>query len=509
MFLQPFGFCISSLFRYCMLRTLRSCTIAYTRLARPRMMSSSTAATSPLYAPPGSIHLNDKEEKFVQLLDQFARSLQPPIECRIAGGWVRDKLLDLPSHDLDVALSTTSGYQFAVDFAHFLHAHNVTTGSVGRVAANPEQSKHLETGTTRVMDLECDFVGLRSETYSDSRIPDQVQLGTPLEDAERRDLTLNSLFFNVHSRQVEDWTRHGLEDLKNKVARTPLPPRQTFLDDPLRVLRAVRFASRFDLAIEPSVEAAIKNADIQTALQSKVSKERVGIETTKMMHKNPLLAIQLIHRLGLHEPMFTCSVPPPHPRSEALAAAEILHAAIERGAGEGTELLWLAAATCPYRDAEVPGKKPVPAVSAIMAEGLKLSTEHRNGVAHLFDAAKMLDPSLEGRSRIGIVLQNTAVRPWRQSFVWAIVMRILPTWKGLWTSEHDEVLSTFFKFRDHIEELGLPTAIDQHPIVDVSCLVYCSSFANAFSGQASAGSARDQAQPTVRRHHARDQRVAA
>lgn len=86
------------------------------------------------------------------------------------------QLLALPSHDLDIALSTTSGYAFAESFVNFLHANHsqVNTGRVGRVAANPDQSKHLETGTTTIMGLECDFVGLRSETYTDSRIPDQV-----------------------------------------------------------------------------------------------------------------------------------------------------------------------------------------------------------------------------------------------------------------------------------------------------------------------------------------------
>jgi tRNA nucleotidyltransferase (CCA-adding enzyme) len=80
----------------------------------------------------------------------------------------------LPSNDVDVALSTTSGYAFAAAFAEYLKSKGVETGSVGRVAANPEQSKHLETGTTNIMGLDCDFVGLRSETYTDSRIPDQV-----------------------------------------------------------------------------------------------------------------------------------------------------------------------------------------------------------------------------------------------------------------------------------------------------------------------------------------------
>ena len=84
------------------------------------------------------------------------------------------QLLSLPSSDLDVALSISSGYIFACEFVDYLRQRDVSTRSVGRVAANPEQSKHLETGTTSVMGLECDFVGLRSESYSGSRIPSTV-----------------------------------------------------------------------------------------------------------------------------------------------------------------------------------------------------------------------------------------------------------------------------------------------------------------------------------------------
>lgn len=139
----------------------------------------------------------------------------------------------------------------------------MNTGSVGKVAANPEQSKHLETGTTRILGLECDFVGLRSETYAETRIPDQIRLGTPREDATRRDLTINSLFYNVHTGEIEDFTRLGLSDLANKIARTPLAPTRTFLDDPLRILRCIRFASRFSLTISPDVADAIRRDDIK------------------------------------------------------------------------------------------------------------------------------------------------------------------------------------------------------------------------------------------------------
>ncbi|BEI82615.1 hypothetical protein CcaverHIS002_0304830 [Cutaneotrichosporon cavernicola] len=419
----------------------------------------------------GAIRLSETEDKFVTLLDEFSRGYNPPIECRIAGGWVRDKILNLPSHDLDVALSTTSGYAFAEAFVAFLHARDVTTGSVGRVAANPEQSKHLETGTTRVLGLECDFVGLRSETYTDSRIPDQVNLGTPLEDAERRDLTVNSLFFNVHSREVEDWTRHGLADLEKRIARTPLPPRQTFLDDPLRVLRCVRFASRFGLAIEPDVSAAIRELDIKAALKTKVSKERVGIETTKMLEKQPLRAMELIDELGLHSSIFIVpdqDVQPPHDRGEALKATQILAAVLGReGRWKASETLWLAAAACPFRGAvATEKKKESPAAAVVVSEGLKLSNELKLGVQNLLEAAKLLDPKTEGRARIGTMLQLPAVKPWESSVVWAVVDRILPTWTGSWGSEQEAILAEWVAFYDKIVALGLPESIKQPPLVN-------------------------------------------
>ena len=98
------------------------------------------------------------------------------------------------------------------------------------IAARPEQSKHLETATMPLHGLSLDLVNLRSETYTQaSRIP-RVEIGTPQQDAERRDFTINALFYNLHSREVEDFTGRGLDDLRDGIVRTPLDPRVTFLD---------------------------------------------------------------------------------------------------------------------------------------------------------------------------------------------------------------------------------------------------------------------------------------
>jgi tRNA nucleotidyltransferase (CCA-adding enzyme) len=92
-----------------------------------------------------------------------------------------------------------------------------------------------------------DLVNLRSEEYAaDSRVP-VIEIGTPEQDAMRRDLTVNALFYNINTGQIEDLTGKGISDLQARICRTPLDPLQTFMDDPLRVLRAVRFARRFDL----------------------------------------------------------------------------------------------------------------------------------------------------------------------------------------------------------------------------------------------------------------------
>jgi tRNA nucleotidyltransferase (CCA-adding enzyme) len=121
--------------------------------------------------------------------------------------------------------------------------NSVQTGTASRamtIPANPEQSKHLETATMQLHGLSLDLVNLRSETYSSaSRIP-QIEFGTPLQDAERRDFTINALFYNLHTREIEDFTEHGLQDLRDGIIRTPLAPLVTFLDGVLKTIQITK-----------------------------------------------------------------------------------------------------------------------------------------------------------------------------------------------------------------------------------------------------------------------------
>lgn len=400
-----------------------------------------------------------------------------PCEARIAGGWVRDKLLGLPSHDLDVSLSSMTGHHFALFLKAYLESEvfprtplaremqeaapsHARISHIGKIAANPEQSKNLETATARVLGFDLDFVNLRKEVYEGThRIP-IMSFGTPLEDAMRRDMTVNALFYNVHTAAIEDWTQHGLADLRDGIVRTPMDPTATFTDDPLRILRCVRFGSRFGYAIHPDILAALAApaSPLHAALASKVSRERIGIEVDKMLSgRDPRYALQLLAQLQLYWVVFM----PPPALSQRMGRSsdhgahidELVHDAPDERAAlslsdgfdsllRGTSplwsrlptdwlarvrspewraqrrLVWYAIALYPLRDLYVQAKKqPAWAGAVTLSAGLKLG--HRttkDPVTSLVRAASLLTrprlarfvpaPCLTRRSTIGLLLRH-------------------------------------------------------------------------------------------------------
>ncbi|KAJ2105775.1 CCA tRNA nucleotidyltransferase, mitochondrial, partial [Coemansia sp. RSA 921] len=255
------------------------------------------------------IVLTETETEICTLLNRVADHIRATtnehLTLRIAGGWVRDKLLGLASHDIDIAVDHMSGFTLAQHVTSYMQLHSIATSSVGKINSNPSRSKHLETATTKVLGQFVDFVHLRSETYEeDSRIP-QIEFGTPEEDARRRDITINALFYNLRTQEVEDFTGRGLKDLEEGVVRTPMDAEQTFKDDPLRVLRVLRFASRFGYEIEKETARAMEREVVRSELERKISRERVGVEVEKMAEgERPVLAIQLILKFGLYECVF-------------------------------------------------------------------------------------------------------------------------------------------------------------------------------------------------------------
>ncbi|XP_020103073.1 putative CCA tRNA nucleotidyltransferase 2 isoform X2 [Ananas comosus] len=252
------------------------------------------------------IDLTEKEENIFGRLLDVVRHFKLETQLRVAGGWVRDKLLRKDCYDIDIALDNMLGRDFCEKVNEYLKFVGEEQQGIGVIQCNPDQSKHLETARMRICDTWIDFVNLRSETYAEnSRIP-TMKFGTAEEDAYRRDLTINSLFYNINTNSVEDVTGRGIQDLKSGRIVTPLPPKATFLDDPLRVLRAIRFGARFDFELAEELKEAAFDEEVKTALANKISRERIGHEVDLMMSdKQPAKAMAYIHDLKLFYAVFT------------------------------------------------------------------------------------------------------------------------------------------------------------------------------------------------------------
>eukprot|EP00922_Rhytidocystis_sp_ex-Travisia-forbesii_P052250 GHVS01077538.1.p1 GENE.GHVS01077538.1~~GHVS01077538.1.p1 ORF type:complete len:674 (+),score=109.12 GHVS01077538.1:85-2106(+) len=382
------------------------------------------------------IELTPTESEICKVLYTCAK--QQKAVLRIAGGWVRDKLMGQESADIDVAVDNMSGLEFATALKQTM---DVTTGTISVVGRNPEQSKHLETAQMKVCGVPLEFVNLRTETYADnnSRIPTDMRMGTPLEDATRRDFTINSLFYNINEETVEDLTGQGLSDLKAGIIRTPMKAKQTLLDDPLRALRGIRFASRFGYELDRDFEESAENPEVLEALRRKVSRERIGTEVNKMFQQQlpqTIRAVMLLHELKLLPEILQL---PNNIRSDCASVEESLAAGVkfvhELGmAATTSEAIW---STCknsvadvrkiilfslllmPYygKQYEVIGKKRKPdhcVVNFVILESLKLPKRDAERVAVVQTAALRLFTLLpseadqgkeeERRKNLGLVM---------------------------------------------------------------------------------------------------------
>ncbi len=208
----------------------------------------------------------------------------------IVGGYVRDKILGLHAQGNDVDLVMQSN---ALELAHLLNDRGLT-----EIA--PVVYPRFGTAMVRVAGCDVELVTARKESYAEgSRKPAEIEPATLEEDAVRRDFTINTLLENLHSGEIVDPLGQGLPDLTAKCLRTPLPPDATFADDPLRMLRAVRFAARLGFEIAPSTwDAMIRN--VKRLAPPTVSWERIQAEFSKMlMAPSPSHGLEMLRRSGL------------------------------------------------------------------------------------------------------------------------------------------------------------------------------------------------------------------
>ena len=239
------------------------------------------------------IILNDTETNCFKVIKDILIKNKCKTICRVAGGWVRDKLLGIESDDIDIALNDMKGSKLASLINSELYPEKE---KVGIIKQNEEKGKHLETATIKINDIWVDFSNLRSEK--------EEEIGTPLEDAQRRDLSMNSLFYNINEDKIEDWTKKGINDLKNGVIDTPIESEIIFKDDPLRILRMLRFALKYKFRISDNINNCIEKniEEYKKNYSNTISGERIEKELYKIIKmENSSFAIAYLHKFNLLE----------------------------------------------------------------------------------------------------------------------------------------------------------------------------------------------------------------
>ena len=228
------------------------------------------------------------EHNIFKIISQAAQELN--LECYVIGGFVRDILLNRDhKKDIDI-VAVGSGIELALKVSELIPFH-----------PKVQVFKNYGTAMLRYDDIDVEFVGARKESYThDSRNP-LVENGTLKDDQERRDFTINALAFSLNSKNFGDLVDpfNGVDDLKNKIIKTPLNPDITYSDDPLRMMRAIRFATQLNFKIqENSLLAITKNAS-RLAI---ITKERIVVELNKIIDATkPSIGFLLLEKTNLLE----------------------------------------------------------------------------------------------------------------------------------------------------------------------------------------------------------------
>ena len=222
-------------------------------------------------------------------ISKIADQIDQPVF--VIGGFVRDHILKRETKDIDI-VTLGSGIDLANKVSKELNSSPVKI------------FKNFGTAMILVNDIEIQFVGARKESYrNDSRNP-MVENGTIKEDQNRRDFTVNALAISLNKKSYGEFIDpfNGLIDLKNKVLKTPLNPNITFSDDPLRMMRAIRFCSQLDFKIEDKTLAAIiKNIERIKI----VAQERITEEINKIiLSDQPSIGFKLLEKTGLLKIIF-------------------------------------------------------------------------------------------------------------------------------------------------------------------------------------------------------------
>lgn len=234
--------------------------------------------------------INPSERKILEIISNTAQQLQ--METYAIGGYVRDRIIGRQSKDIDI-VTIGDGIALAQAVAQMLIP-----------MPNVNVFQRFGTAMIRHKDLEIEFVGARKESYSiDSRKP-SVSSGTLEDDQLRRDFTINSISISLNENNFGEIIDpfNGLQDIEKKIIRTPTNPERTFSDDPLRMMRAIRFASQLGFRIDDNTMQGIHDSSHRLKI---ISRERISTELDKIILSNkPSVGFLILYETKLLHQFF-------------------------------------------------------------------------------------------------------------------------------------------------------------------------------------------------------------
>lgn len=225
-------------------------------------------------------------DQMLDVLREATRGTRYEGELYLVGGIVRDKFLgERPNEDIDIVLEGD-----AAELAQFFYEQGIAEHP-------PVTYPRFGTAMITAEGRQVELVGARKESYEPLSRKPATRPGTLLEDVVRRDFTINTLLENLHTGEVHDLTGLAVRDLHDRIIRTPQDPHVTFADDPLRMLRAIRFAARFGFTIEEATYAAISDCADRLSI---VSEERIRTELVKILIcSNPVPGMEQLRETKL------------------------------------------------------------------------------------------------------------------------------------------------------------------------------------------------------------------
>lgn len=224
-----------------------------------------------------------KEEILLDFLREQIKGTKFENNIYVAGGWIRDKIMGKKSKDVDITVALPDG---GIEFAEWI------TKKIGAYRESTNPVIYPKFGTAKfnlrgatymgedLGNVDIESVMTRKEQYHEGDRKPDTHFGTPIQDVERRDLTINSLLYDISNQKVLDLTGKGLNDIKNKIIRTPLPADIIFKEDPLRMLRCIRFSVKLGWKLSNDI---LNSLTKNSKMLETISKERIQDELNKIL----------------------------------------------------------------------------------------------------------------------------------------------------------------------------------------------------------------------------------